>query len=182
LSQRHENENWINPLLSELKLVEIKEEVIDPQYLWNQIERNQLTERISTLVAEINEAAGYHVLEMLEFLPPQKKVLFISFDRNGAQHKMEIVLRNRGIFLIFGTVRRFTSGWDRYFAQSSRNSNYAKVWEQTICPGEILSKNIQSWLSYLLSGLDRKFRPDGLIPAIESAETDLGASLRKASA
>ncbi len=182
MSQRRENEHWISPLLSELKLVEIKEEVIDPRYLWNQIERNQLMERISTLVAEINDAAGYHLLEMLEFLPPQKKVLFISFDRNGVQHKMEIVLRNQGIFLIFGTVKRFTSGWDRYFAQGSRKENYAKVWEQKICPGEILSKHIQSWLSYLLSGLDRKFRLDGLVPELESAETELRASLRKASA
>ncbi|HEX3377236.1 MAG TPA: hypothetical protein VHS29_10275, partial [Candidatus Acidoferrales bacterium] len=147
LSQRQDNQHWINPLLSELKLIEIKVEVIDPKVLWGQIEQNRLLERISKLVAEINDAAGYHVLEMLEFLAPQRKILFISFDRKSVQYKMELLIRNQGIFLIFGTVRRSTARWERYFGQCSRNENYAKVWEHQVRPDEVMGKDIQSWFS-----------------------------------
>lgn len=182
MSQRQENDQWINPLLSQLKLIEIKDVVADPRRLRQQIEENQLMDRVGKLVAEVNDTAGYHVLEMLEFLPPQKKVLVINFDRNDVQHKLEITLRNEGIFITFGTLKSFLASWDRYFAQNSRKDSYSLAWEQTIHPAEILSKDIQNWFSYLLSGLDKKFRLDVLALAVEPAEAELGVNLRKASA
>jgi len=182
LSQRFENDQWINPLLSQLKLIEMKDVIVDPRHLWEKIEENHLLERISKLVAEINTAAGNHILEMLEFLPPQKKVLVINFGKNGVQHKMEVTLENEGIFITFGTAKRFSTGWERYFSQNSRKDNYAVAWEQAIHPAEILSKDIQNWFTYLLSGLNKKFRPDLLLSSVDSTESGLSATLRKASA
>jgi len=182
LSQRFENDHWINPLLSQLNLIDIRAINADPRYHWRQIEESHLIERISELVAQINNAAGYHVLEMLEFLPPQNKVLVINFDKGGVQHKMEVLLQNDGIFIIFGTVRRLSAGWERYFPQNSKKGNYTAAFELAIQPAEILSKDIQNWFSYLLSGLNKKFRPDLMVPAVDSTESSLSATFRKASA
>jgi hypothetical protein len=119
---------------------------------------------------------------MLEYLPPQKNILHINFDRNSTQHKMELVLRKEGIVLIFGTVKRSLTGWERYFPQNHGKSNYSVAWELTIQPAEILSKDIQAWFSYLLSGLDKKFRPDEVASLVPSIDSGLNATLRKASA
>jgi hypothetical protein len=44
-----------------------------------------------------------------------------------------------------------------------------------------LDDHIQGWLTYLLSGLSKEFRPDLFDPS-SFAESDLSAVLRKASA
>jgi hypothetical protein len=60
--------------------------------------------------------------------------------------------------------------------------NSTLVWEQYIYPEEVLEQNIQAWVSYLLSGLDKKFRLDQILNASPTAEADLSEALRKASA
>jgi hypothetical protein len=182
LNQRRENDHWINPLLSQLNLIEIKDISADPRYLWQQIEENQLMERIGKLVAEINGAAGYHVLEMLEYLPPQKNVLQVNFDRNRVQYKMEIVLRNKGFLLVFSSAKLNSARWERYFPQNSMKSNSTVEWEQIIHPEEVIEENIQAWLSYLLSGLNKEFRLDQMLHAASTPEAGISAILRKASA
>lgn len=182
MNQRRGNDHWINPLLTQLNLIEFKEMNPDPRHSWQKIEECQLIERIGNVMAEINGAAGYHVLELLEYLPPQKKVLRVSFDRNRVQHNLELVLCNEGILLLFSTSKRVSSGWERYFPQSSMRDNSAVEWEQVIHPEEILSQDIQVWFSYLLSGLDKKFRPDFVSSTSPAADTGLSVALRKASA
>jgi hypothetical protein len=182
LNQKRENDHWISPLLTRLNLIPAKEANSDPRHYWKNIEECQLLERIGRVVAEINEAVGYHVFEMLEYLPPQKKVCHVSFDRNRVQYKMELVLWNEGILLVFSTAKHVSARWDRYFPQSSMKDNSIVVWEQIIRPEEVLDQNIQAWLSYLLSGLDKEFRVDQILRASTAAESDLSAALRKASA
>jgi hypothetical protein len=183
LSQRRENDHWINPLLSHLNLIEIKEANAGPQHLWKQIEENQLIERIGKLVAKINDAAGYHVLEMLEYLPPQENVLRINFGRNRAQYKMEIALWDKGFLLSFSSAKLNSARWERYFPKkNSMKSNSNVEWEQFIRPEEVMEENIQAWLSYLLSGLNREFRLDQILRAASTPEAGTSAILRKASA
>lgn len=181
MNQRHGNENWINPLLKRLNLLP-NEEPITPDAYWKQIEDCELAERVGKIVSEINRAAGYHVLEMLEFLPPQKNILRISFERHRVKHNLEIVIRDSGIVLMFSTRRRISIGWGRYVASYSSKSDSALVWEEVISPEEVLDENIQAWLSYLLSGLDKKFRLDQILHASSNSQAELSASLRKASA
>ena len=182
MNQRRGNDQWINPLLTKLKLIQAKDENADPRHYWKSIEECQLLERIGRVVGEINGAAGYHILEMVEYLPPQKKVFHINFDRNRVQHRMELVLRNDGILLVFSYAKHVSARWDRYFPQSSMKDNSTVVWEQFIHPEEILEQNIQAWLSYLLSGLDKQFRLDQILHGFKPPDAGLSAALRKVSA
>jgi hypothetical protein len=182
MDQRRGTNHWINPLLTKLNLIQAKEMDADFRHYWSQIEECQLLERIGGVIAEINGAAGYHVLELIEFLPPQKKVIRVSFDRNRVRYNMEIVLRSDGILLLFSTSRRFSAGWDRYFHQTSMRHNSAVSWEQMVKPEEILERDIQVWFSYLLSGLEKRFRPDNQEQLIEASNSVLDTAFRKASA
>ena len=182
LNQRRGNEHWINPLLSQFDLIQARDTSADPRHDRKSIEECKLLERMGRVIAEINGAAGYHVLEMLEYLAPQKKVCRVSFDRNRIQHKMELVIENEGILLMFSSARRISTRWDRYFSRGSKKDNSTVVWEQIIRPGEVLDQNIQAWLSYLLSGLDKKFRLDQILHGSPVPEADLSTILRKLSA
>ena len=168
-------------MLGRLKLVGTAEEKAAPSTVWDQIEVSQLQERVGKFAAEINEAAGYHLLETLYFLPPQKIVLRVRFDRNRAKHNMEITVRNNEVRLLFSTSKRSTFGWERYFLGDSPSSS-TLIWQQTLHPMEILDENIQGWLTYLLSELSKEFRPDSYAAPSSAAESDLAAILRKASA
>jgi hypothetical protein len=181
VSQRRGNEYWINPLLQKLNLVRKKEEDVVRRTYWNQIEKCELSDRIGRVVAEVNRAAGYHILEIVDFLPPQKNVLRVSFDHRRIKHNLEIVLREGGVVLMFSTTRRFPDGWGRIL--SSRSARHTSlIWEEFIQPEEILEQNIQAWISYLLSGLDKKFRLDQILHSSPDVQTELNEALRKASA
>ena len=96
---------WINPLLTQLKLVRRNEAPSDPNSSWKLIEEAHLTERVGRLAAEINETAGYHLLETLFFLPPQKNVLSVRFDRNRAKHSLGLIILDKQIWLKFATTK-----------------------------------------------------------------------------
>ncbi len=182
MSQRRGNEYWINPLLKRFNLVRKTEADLARDTYWRQIEECELADRIGKLVAEVNRAAGHHILEMLDFLPGQKNVLRITFDRQRIKHSLEIVIRESGVVLMFSTRKRVSVGWGRYISTHSMRHNSTLVWEQYIYPEEVLEQNIQAWVSYLLSGLDKKFRLDQILNASPTAEADLSEALRKASA
>lgn len=174
------NKLWIDPVLTQLKLVRKSEERSESQSPREQIEGSALADRIGRIASEINEAAGYHLLETLYYLPPQKTTLSVRFDRDRAKHNMEIEVRDSATFLKFSTRKRSAWGWERYFPGAHLNRESTVVWEQMIQPGNVLDEHIQGWLTYLLSGLDKEFRPDQVSPS--ASESDLSAILRKASA
>jgi hypothetical protein len=182
LSQSRGNENWINPLLKRFDLLRESEEALARDSCWRQIEECELVTRIGSLIAEVNRTAGYHVLEMVDFLPPQKNVLRLSFARNRVKHNLEIVIRKSGIVLMFSTTRLVGAGWGRFFSRRSARRNSTLVWDQVIHPEDMREENIQAWISYLLSGLDKKFRLDQMLHALSTEQSELSASLRKASA
>jgi hypothetical protein len=184
LDQRRGNESWINPLLERLDLVREGKANLPRNSHWKQIEECELVERIGRLVGEVNRAAGYHVLELTDFLPPQKNVLRVSFDRQRVKHSLEIVIRDGEIVLMFSTKNRFVTAWRQIFStfSNSRRRNSTIVWEQPIHPGEISEQNIKAWVSFLLSGLDKRFRLDQILQASLATNTDLNEILRKISA
>ena len=182
LNREHRNKLWIHPLLTQLKLVRKKENAADPGAPWQKIEASHLPDRLGRIAAEINETAGYHLLETLYYLPPQKNVLCIRFDRNRDKHSLEIVLRETEIVLKFSTSRHVSFSWERYFSSDPLSNNYTLVWEESIQPSEISDEQLQGWMAYLLSGLSKEFRPDQMVSESAAAEADLSAALRKASA
>ena len=161
LNEKQEpNQNWINSLLSELDLVRKDESLVDLKLYWDELEQCHLPERIRKVVADVNGAAGYHVLELLDFLPPQQTVLRMAFSRNRYKHIMEIALSERGATVVFYSLRRFSDAWERYFPNHVRKSNRTTVLELDIHAAEVLEENIESWFSYLLSGFEKSFKPN----------------------
>jgi hypothetical protein len=180
MNRGERNNLWINPLLTQLKLVRKTEDAADPKTSWKQIEASHLQDRIGRIAAEINETAGYHLLESLYFLPPQRNVLRVRFDRNPTRCHMEVVIRGGDIFLKFSSSRRSGFGWDRYLPQDLLKRGSALVWQDIIQPAEISDDHIQGWIIYLLSGLSKEFRPDVFQPS--GANSELNAIVRRASA
>jgi hypothetical protein len=181
VNQRRGNDQWINPLLKRFDLVAKDEDPARNSY-WRQIEECELAERVGKLVTDVNRVAGYHVLEMTDFLPPQKNVLRVSFEQHRLKHYLEIAIRESGIVLMFSTAKRASNRWGRYVPMRSIGRHTTLVWEQIIHPEEILEQNIQAWISYLLSGLDKQFRLDQILHASPTTEAGLSSTLRKASA
>jgi hypothetical protein len=182
LNQRRGNDLWINPLLTRLNLVGQREQDLARNAHWREIEECEITERIGRLVTEVNRAAGYHVLEMVEFLPPQKNILRVSFERNRAKHRLELAIRDRGIVLMFSSTKGIFTGWRNRLTSRSGRKTSSLAWEEFVEPEEISEQNIQAWLSYLLSGLDKKFRLDQILQASLTPDGEVSESLRKASA
>jgi hypothetical protein len=182
MNQRTASDHWINPLLQRFNLLRKSEEALARDACWKQIEKCELSDRVGRLVSEVNRTAGYHILELVDFLPPQKNVLRVSFERNRVKHVMEIVIRESGSVLLFSTSRRIATGWGIYMPNRSKRRSTTLVWNQIIYPEEVLEQNIQAWISYLLSGLDKKFRLDQMLHPSETAEADFNEALRKASA
>jgi hypothetical protein len=182
VNQRRGNDHWINPLLKRLDLVAKSEEDPAGNSYWGQIEKCELVERVGRLITEVNRAAGYHVLELTDFLPPQKNILRVSFDQDRVKHYMEIAIQENGIALMFSTTKRASDRWGGYVAIHSMRKNTTLVWEQIIHPEKILEQNIQAWISYLLSGLDKNFRLDQILQASLTPDAGVSEVLRKASA
>ena len=154
------NQKWINSLLTQLDLVRRDEGLVDLNLYWDQLEQCHLPERIRKVVGDVNGAAGYHVLELLDFLPPQTTVLHVAFSTKRFKHVMEIELNERGATVVFFSLRKFYEAWERYFPSRTRRSDRTTVLELDIHPAEILEENIESWFSYLLSGFDKSFKPN----------------------
>lgn len=178
--ERERSNLWINPLLAQLKLVRKTDEAATPESCWKRIEAAHLQDRIAKIASEINETAGYHLLESLYFLPPQKNVLRVRFDRNPSKHHMELVIRGGDVFLKFSSSRRAPYGWERYIPAELLRTRSTLVWQDIIRPDDVTDDHIQGWLIYLLSGLSKEFRPDIFLSSRSAAE--LGAMLRRASA
>ena len=180
MNRAERNKLWINPLLAELKLERKAETAVGPQSSWEQIEATHLQDRIARLASEINETAGYHLLESLYFLPPQKHVLRVRFERNPSKHHMEIVIRGDDVFVKFSSSRRSSFGWDRYLPGDLLRRGSTLMWQEIIHPTDVTDDHIQGWLIYLLSGLNKEFRPDVFLASNSGSE--LSALLRRASA
>jgi len=180
MNRGERNNLWINPLLSELKLVRKAENTADPALCWKQIEAARLQDRIARIASEINEAAGYHLLESLYFLPPQKNVLRVRFDRNPDKHHMELIIRSGDLFLKFSSAKQVPITWVRNITGDFLRRSSSLVWQDIVHPAEVTDDHIQGWLIYLLSGLNKEFRPDIFLASNSASE--LSSLLRRASA
>src|SRR5260370_36838557 len=85
----------------ELGLVREKETVIDLDHFRAQLEDSQLLERMRKAAADINEKVGYHALDLMDFLSPQRSVLRLSFSKKITEYILEVVLRMSGPEVVF---------------------------------------------------------------------------------
>ena len=180
-SKNNDHQSWINPLLTHLNLVREEQSLPDFTSHQTQMEECKLPERIRGIVADVNGAAGYHVLELLDFLPPQKTVLRISYFEQQTDHVMEIQLRESGAALVFYSERKTSDKWDRYFQNHARKQKRVEILEQDLYPAEILEEDIRSWVSYVLSGFENKFRPSEKRRFSGESDLRMSAAVGKAS-
>jgi hypothetical protein len=82
---------------------------------------------------------------------------------------MEIVCRQRGLAVVFYS-RDVHQG---YFSSVSRRSTRTKFLELNFVSAETPDKDIEKWLSYLLSGFEKKFKPTSQGPLLESSASQL---------
>jgi hypothetical protein len=153
-------DNWINSVLIRQNLVEPnKGHFIDLKPCWDQVGECRMVERIGEIVEDINGAAGYYMLELQDFLPPQTTILTIRFSKRFAEYVLEIMAREDGAAAVaFYSLSKISDLWERYFRnQSPRNPSISL--ELDFHPAEILNDDLQRWFSYLVSGFDKKLKP-----------------------
>jgi hypothetical protein len=150
---------WIGSLITELDLIKEKKPVADPNIFRIQLDKYQLPERIRQTVKTINEEVGYQAVYLLDFLPPQRSVVRLSFSRKKTEYIMEIVLRTSGPAVVFHSVAGVRGSWERCLYRVSRTVGSHIEFNQNFMPETITNEIIRAWFSFLLSGFDKKFKP-----------------------
>jgi hypothetical protein len=151
--------DWISSLVTELDLNKEKKPVVDSSLFRTQLEECQLPERIRQTAAAINVEVGYQALHLLDFLPPQRSVLRLSFSKKKTEYIMEIVLRTSGPAVVFHYVTGTPGSWQRYLYGYSRSVRSHIALKQDFKPTIITNEILRAWFSFLLSGFDKKFNP-----------------------
>ena len=176
--------DWVNSLLKQQKLVLPNEEnSVDLKPCWAQIEECQMSERVRQIVADINRAAGYYMLELQDFLPPQRSILSIRFSKRYADYALEIVAREGGVAsVVFHSLSKVFAFWEHYFGNQSRLRKPSISFQLDIHPAEILDDDLQRWFSYLLSGFKNKLKPHAAQKIYGKECKGYSAAVRKKSA
>lgn len=175
--------DWVNSVIKQQHVVKRKEEhVVDMEPCWAQMEEFRMVERIGQMVADINGAAGYRLLELQDFLPPQATILTISFSKRYTEYVLEIIAREGGAAVAaFYSLSKISYLWEEYFPKLSRRkpSIFHKL---DFHPAEILNDDLQRWFSYLLSRFDKKLKPLAAQQMSENEHMEFSAAVRKKSA
>jgi len=179
--ENNSERGWIAPLLGRLNLLQNREKTTDMDQFRAQVEECRLAEVIGKIAGEINHSAGYHVVDYQDFLPPQKIVARAVFAKNGTRNFLDILLREDGVLLLFYTLKRSSTRRDRYFPWYTRRKGATIHVKEIIDPEGISEEDVRKWFTYLLSGLDKKLKPnaEGETGAVAPAPAKLLA--RKAS-
>lgn len=175
--------NWVNSVLTRQNLVEhMEERSVDLKPSWGQMEKYRMVERIGEMVADINAAAGYHMLELQDFLPPQETILTITFSKRYAEYVLEIIAREGGAAAVtFYSLSKITEFWEQCFPKLFLRKPSISL-TLDFHPAEILNDDLQSWFSYLLSRFDKKLKPNAAEQMSEKEYAEFSAEVRKKSA
>jgi hypothetical protein len=184
MAKNNKSENdWINSVLIQQNLVlPKKEHSVDLRPCWAQIEEYRMVERIGEIVADINGAAGYCMLELQDYLPPQTTILSIRFSKRYAEYVLEIMAREAcAAAVVFYSLSKVFDLWEHYFRNQSRRKPSISL-KLDFHPAEILNDDLQRWFSYLLSRFDKKLKPNAGQQMSEKEYTEFSAAVRKKSA
>lgn len=183
MNNKHESHGErIDPIFARLGLTRRNEAPVDTRLQRAQIEECRLPERIGKIAADLNRAAGYHLLEMVDFLPPQSTILRISFSKGETDYDMEIVLREDSAAVVFSYRKGISRGWARYFSISAQRRNRITFLDLDFHAAEILEEDIEDWFCYLLSGFERRLRPSRRLQVTGNSGVSGGIIFDKASA
>jgi hypothetical protein len=184
MAKNNKAENdWINSVLIQQILAQHEEgHFVDLKPCWDQMGECRMVERIGEMVADINGAAGYFMLELQDFLPPQTTVLTIRFSKRFAEYVLEIMAREDGAAaVVFYSLSKISDLWEHYFRNQSRRKPSISL-KLDFHPAEIVNDDLQRWFSYLLSGFDKKLKPNVAHQMAEKEHTEFSAAVRRKSA
>lgn len=151
---------WINPLLEKFDLVQPRRIAVDLRLLWTELEEFRVPERIRTTVAEINREAGGHVLDLLDYLPPQRKVLRVVYTKDKVEYVMAVLLRSGVPAVAFHSASVATTMWSRYLPSRTKtrlHHHHPLEIVRGFRPSEVTDEIIQHWFTFLLSRLSKEF-------------------------
>jgi hypothetical protein len=154
------NSRRIGSLIKELYIVREQEPSVDLNGFRAQLDKYQLPERIRQTAAAINEEIGYQALYLLDFLPPQHSVVRVSISKNKNEYIMKIVLRASGPAVVFHSVTRGYGSWRKFIYKVSRSAGWHIAFEQNFMPATITDEIIWGWFCFLISGFEKKFKPE----------------------
>jgi hypothetical protein len=175
--------DWINSVLIQQNLIEPEQgHFADLKPCWDQMGESRIVERTGEMVADINRAAGYYMLDLQDFLPPQTTILTISFSKRYTEYVLEIMAREDGTAaVVFYSLSKIYDLWEHYFRNQPRRKASISL-KLDFHPAEILNDDLQRWLSYLLSGFDKKLKPNAAHQMSEKEHTEFSATVHKKSA
>jgi hypothetical protein len=160
ISETSGNHAWIRPLLARLGLLQPNAEVLDPAKLWDELEQSTFLPRLREAARLINSEAGYQLMHIQWFLPPQRIVCTFSVKKEKADFKMQLVLRQAGPTMIFysrgpGSGVNYSRLYRYLAGDTSGNVRLRRV----LLPADVTDKDLQEWFTYLLSGFQETFTP-----------------------
>lgn len=181
MDKKNSNESeWISSFLQRQKLTHYGEEdAVDVTSFRAQVEECQLAERIRNVVTDINKTAGYRILELLDFLSPQRTILTVTFSERRTEYVLEILVREGGPAVVFYSLSKFSDTREHFFQNRSQSDKPMIFLDQEIHPAEILSEDLRTWFSYLLSRFARKFKPKATQLLSETKTLESSAAFRK---
>ena len=154
------NSRRIGSPVKKLDIVREKEPSVDINGIRTQLDKYQLPERIRQTAAAINEEIGHQALYLLDFLPPQHSVVRVSISKNKNEYIMKIVLRASGPAVVFHSVTRGYGLWRKFIYKVSHSAGLHITFEQNFMPATITDEIIMGWFCFLVSGFDKKFKPE----------------------
>jgi hypothetical protein len=154
------NSRRIVSLVKDLDIVREKDPRVDLNGFRAQLDKYQLPERIRQTAAAINEEIGYQALYLLYFLPPQHSVVRVSISKNKIEYIMKIVLRASGPAIVFHSVTRGHRSWRKYIYKVFHSAGSHIAFEQNFMPATITDEIIRGWFCFLVSGFEKKFKPE----------------------
>jgi hypothetical protein len=150
----------------------------------SELEESEILDCIRQSVTEINTEAARQIVEMTEFLAPSPVVARVRFSGRDQDCYLEIFVAQIGPKVAFYTAKHASSGLARMFGGKPHPYVTTNNMSLPFRPAETSVENIRSWMIYLLSSFNQKFRPDLLsaktlgeansatdLPAIHSYKT-----------
>ena len=159
MSRNPPSGNWARPVMEQMGLVKTEEGTRTRAEYRTELEESEILDCIRQSVTEINTEAGRQIVEMMEFLSPSSVVARVRFSGSNQDCLLEIFIGPIGPKVAFYTAKHVSSGLARVFGEKPYpyvTTNMSLPFR----PAESSVENVRSWMIYLISSFNHKFKPN----------------------
>lgn len=154
------SESWIDEALQRFHL---RKKVIDDSRFdrfWMMIDRSRLPERMYATCCAINEQSDQGLIYEETFLQPHPVARRYILEKDNRIIFMELVILFEGPGLVFSShqTRHWVKSIRRYcgYCIGEKNNIVCKL---VIDPEAVSDADVQRWFTFLLSGLQYRYKP-----------------------